>query len=186
MPGRSARARRRPSARTIVAAAVAVVLVAAGALWWWQRDSPTDAAQRYLRAQWSGHWVEQCDLATLSWRQVIYNGYPFADCDAYARAARKADREDAAGAPPAQGSAPSSTLAGFAAYRAETDVDVRVEELSSGDGRARIAYLVVLRYRGDDRSGFDALWQGAPPEDRGTVEMVDDGGWRVAGVDSQG
>ncbi|WP_370240707.1 hypothetical protein [Aeromicrobium sp.] len=185
MLGRSARARRRPSARTVVAVAAAVVLIAAGALWWWQRDTPAEAAQRYLRAQWSGQWVEQCDLATLSWRQVIYNGYPFADCDAYAAAARKADRADAAGASSPSAGAPS-TLAGFAAYRADTEVDVRVEELSSGDGRARIAYVVALQYRGDDRAGFDALWQGAPAEDRGTVEMVDDEGWRVAGVDSQG
>lgn len=161
---------RRPGRRTAIAAAALVVVVAAVAslVVLLRGPGPEDVAEDYLRASWEGAWRTECALATEQWRTYLYEGEPYADCAAYAEAAAA--------------TAESSALA---PYRGDTDVVVTVEPFSQGDGRARVSYDVELRYHGDDQDGFDAIWQGAGPHDRGTVELVEvDGDWRVAGVDA--
>ncbi len=163
----------RPGRRTVLAIAVAVVLAVAGGamalVLSLRGPGPEEVAEDYLRAQWSGDWRTQCDLATLAWRDAdLYGGHPFADCAAYADTAEEANADNP-----------------FLSFADDTDVEVTVTTLNDADGRARVEYVVELRYRGDDRSGFDALWQGGGAYDRGTVELVeDDGEWRVAGVDA--
>lgn len=164
---------RRPGRRTVLAIAVVVVLaLAAGAaalVLALRGGGPEQVAEDYLRAQWTGDWRTECDLATLEWRDAdLYGGHPFADCAAYADAAKEANADNP-----------------FLSYADDTDVDVTVQTLNDADGRARIEYVVEFRYHGDDPSGFDGLWQGGGAYDRGTVELVEvDGEWRVAGVDA--
>ncbi|QSR28247.1 hypothetical protein CFH99_21730 [Nocardioides aromaticivorans] len=164
---------RRPGRRTVLGVAALVVLALAGgvvALVLALRGSgPEAVAQDYLRAQWSGDWRAECDLATLEWRDAeLYGGHPFADCAAYADAAKEASTDNP-----------------FLPYADDTDVEVTVQALNEEDGRARVEYVVELRYHGEDQSGFDELWQGGGAYDRGTVELVEvDGDWRVAGVDA--
>lgn len=161
---------RRPGRRTVIASAalVAVVAAVASLVVLLRGPGPEDVAEDYLRASWEGAWRTECALATEQWRTYLYEGEPYADCAAYAEAAAA--------------TAESSALA---PYRGDTDVVVTVELFSQGDGRARVTYDVELRYHGEDRDGFDAIWQGAGPHDRGTVELVEvDGDWRVAGVDA--
>lgn len=164
---------RRPGRRTVVAIAAVVVLALAGvvvalvlAL---RGPAPEAVAEDYLRAQWSGDWRAECDLATREWRDAeLYGGHPFADCAAYADAAEDANADNP-----------------FLSFADDTDIEVTVQTLNDEDGRARVEYVVELRYHGDDQSGFDELWQGGGAYDRGTVELVDvDGEWRVAGVDA--
>lgn len=176
--------------RRLLAAVVALAVVvagAAGALWWLRRgDPPADVATAYLRAQWEGDARTQCATSAPPWQHVLFNGYPFADCAAFARAAAKAEEADSldAGGGAGDGGAPGVPLADFPRYRADTRVSVDVVEESADDDRARISYLVRLTYAGPDRAGFDALWQGGPAQDRGSIEMVRvDGAWRVGGVD---
>lgn len=163
----------RPGRRTVLAIAVAVVLAGAGGavalVLSLRGPGPEEVAEDYLRAQWSGDWRAQCDLATLAWRDAdLYGGHPFADCAAYADAAEEANADNP-----------------FLSFADDTDVEVTATTLNDADGRARVEYLVELRYHGDDRSGFDELWQGGGAYDRGTVELVEaDGEWRVAGVDA--
>ena len=150
------------------AAALVVVAVAAGLVLVLRGPGPEDVVEDYLAAYWRGDGRTQCAMSTEQWRHYLYEGQPFADCDEYARAARKA----AKGGP-------------LGRFRDDTRVSVRVEEVSEGDGKARVAYVVELDYRGEDRAGFNALVQGGGGVDRGTVELVDDAGeWRVAGVDA--
>lgn len=146
----------------LVGGAVALVLALRGA-------GPEGVAEDYLRAQWTGDWRAECDLATLEWRDAdLYGGHPFADCGAYADAAEEAHADNP-----------------FLAFADDTDVEVTVETVNDDDGRARVEYVVEFRYHGEDRSGFDELWQGGGAYDRGTVELVEvDGDWRVAGVDA--
>lgn len=163
----------RPGRRTVLAVAVVVVLALAGgavALVLALRGAgPEQVAEDYLRAQWSGDWRSECDLATLEWRDAeLYGGHPFADCASYADAAKDANDDNP-----------------FLSFADDTDVEVTVTTLNDGDGRARIAYVIEFRYHGEDQSGFDELWQGGGAYDRGTVELVEvDGDWRVAGVDA--
>ncbi|TNM50153.1 hypothetical protein FHP29_01070 [Nocardioides albidus] len=129
---------------------------------------PQGVAEDYLRASWTGRWRAMCEAATEQWRTYLFQGVPYADCAAYADADASAGRGSA-----------------FDPYREDTEITVSVEPFSEGDGRARVSYEVELRYHGADRAGFDAIWQGARPIDRGTVELVEvDGDWRVAGVDA--
>lgn len=163
---------RRPRRRTaLVVVAVVVLALAAGvtglvlAL---RGPGPDDVAEDYLRAQWEGDARAECELASEQWQHFLYEGRPFADCAAFA-----AEKESTAGG------------TGFAKYARDTDIEVRVETAEDDGGKARVAYVVALRYHGADRAGFDALWQGGEPVDRGTV-LLDEGddGWRVAGVDA--
>lgn len=164
---------RRPGRRSAVAIAVVVALaLAAGAAALalaLRGADPDQVAEDYLRAQWTADWATQCDLATPAWRDAdLYGGHPFADCATYAETAREANGDNP-----------------YLAFVDDTDVEVTVQTLNDADGRARVEYVVELDYRGDDRSGFDELWQGAGAYDRGTIELVDvDGEWRVAGVDA--
>lgn len=147
----------------LLAAIVALVVLVAG-----RGDGPQDVAADYLAASWEGDWRTECDLASEEWRRYLYEGHPFADCAAYAESAEAALSEG-----------------GFADYADDTDVNVSVETRGDDDGRARVAYVIEFRYHGDDRAGFDALWQGGGAVDRGTIELVEvDGEWRVAGVDA--
>ena len=161
---------RRPGRRTLLALAALLVVVAvvASVVVLLRGPAPEDVAEDYLRASWDGAWRTECSLATEQWRDYLYEGEPYADCAAYAEAA-----------------AARAETSALAPYRGDTDVVVTVEPFSEGDGRARVTYDVELRYHGDDHAGFDAIWQGAGPHDRGTVELVEvDGEWRVAGVDA--
>lgn len=156
--------------RTVLLAAgsavLAIVLVAAWLLVL-RGASAEDVAEDYLAATWEGDWATECELAGEQWRNYLFDGYPFASCADYATAAVKADRDG-----------------GFDEFRADTDVTITVAKAGSGGGRARVGYVVEFAYHGDDRDGFDALWQGGGALDRGTIELVDvDGTWRVAGVD---
>ena len=164
---------RRPGRRTVVAIGVLVALALAGGVvalvLVLRGPGPEAVAEDYLRAQWSGDWRTECDLATREWRDAeLYGGHPFADCADYADAAEQASADNP-----------------FLPYADDTDVEVTVQTLNDEDGRARVEYLLEFRYHGDDRSGFDELWQGGGAYDRGTVELVEvDGDWRVAGVDA--
>ena len=98
----------------VVGGAVALVLSLRG-------PGPEEVAEDYLRAQWSGDWRTQCDLATLAWRDAdLYGGHPFADCAAYADAAKDANADNP-----------------FLSYADDTDVQVTVTTLNDADGRAR-------------------------------------------------
>ncbi|HWJ08363.1 MAG TPA: hypothetical protein VNS46_03245 [Nocardioides sp.] len=161
----------RPGRRTLLAVGVVVALVGAAlalvlAL---RGPGPEDVAEDYLRAQWSGDWRVECDLATLAWRDAeLYGGHPFADCAAFADAAEEANADNP-----------------FLSFADDTDLEVSVETLNDDDGRARVEYLVEFRYHGDDQAGFDQLWQGGGAYDRGTIELTEvEGAWRVAGVDA--
>lgn len=161
---------RPPARRTVLASAALLVVVAvvASVVVLLRGPTPEDVAEDYLRASWDGAWRTECALATEQWRTYLYEGEPYADCAAFAKAA-----------------AATAESSAFAPYRGDTDVVVTVEPFSQDDGRARVSYDVELRYHGADRAGFDAIWQGAGPHDRGTVELVEvDGAWRVAGVDA--
>ncbi len=162
-----------PGRRTtlLVVAAVVLALAAAGtglvlAL---RGPAPDEVAEDYLRAQWAGDARTECELATEQWQHFLFEGRPYAGCADYAAAAEKAQRAGS----------------GFAEYAEDTDVEVTVETTAEGDGEARVAYALSFRYHGGDRAGFDALWQGASPQDRGTV-LLSEGpdGWQVAGVDA--
>lgn len=149
----------------IVAGALAAVsAVVMAAVWFTRGPQPDAVAEDYLRAIWHHDAEHACELATDPWRHVLYNGRPYADCDAYASAAR-------------------TTPDGFAAFEPDTDIVVSTELINQGDDRARVSYVVELTYHGGDRAGFDALWQGGGATDRGTIELVDrDGQWRINGV----
>lgn len=164
-----ARPRRRTALAIAVVAVLAVVGGAVALVLSLRGPGPEEVAEDYLRAQWSGDWRTQCDLATLAWRDAdLYGGHPFADCAAYADAAKDANADNP-----------------FLSFADDTDVQVTVTTLNDADGRARIGYVVEFRYDGDDPSGFDELWQGGGAYDRGTIELVEaDGEWRVAGVDA--
>lgn len=163
---------RRPGRRTtLVVVAVVVLAVAAGvtglvlAL---RGPGPDDVAEDYLRAQWDGDARTECELASQQWQHFLYEGRAFADCAAFAAEEKRTASE-----------------AGFARYADDTDIEITVRTAEDDGGKARVAYVVALRYHGADRAGFDALWQGGEPVDRGTV-LLDEGddGWQVAGVDA--
>jgi hypothetical protein len=163
----------RPGRRTLLAVGGLVVLALVGgvvalvlAL---RGPGPEEVTEDYLRAQWSGDWRAECDLATLAWRDAeLYAGHPFADCASFADAAREANAANP-----------------FLPFVDDTDVEVSVETVNEDDGRARVEYVVEFRYHGDDRAAFDELWRGGGAYDRGTVELAQvDGDWRVAGVDA--
>lgn len=160
---------KRPGRRTALVAAVLACLLAAAATFVLLRgESAEDVAEDYLVAIWEGDWITECDLATEQWRHVLFDGHPFASCSDYATAADKANRDG-----------------GFAEFRDDTDLTITVEQFNGQDDRARVGYVIEFGYDGDDQAGFDALWQGGGPVDRGTVELVRVGGdWRVAGVDA--
>jgi len=157
--------------RTAVGVAVLAVLtaLAVGAVLWLMRgEAPDEVAEDYLAATWHGDDEAACDLSAASWRHVLYNGRPYADCAAYAEEAGKERDDD-----------------GFAAFEPDTDVVVSTRILNEDDESVRVDYVVELRYHGDDRAGFDALWQGGGATDRGTIELRKvDGEWRIAGVDA--
>lgn len=161
----------RPGRRTtVVGVAVAVVLVlaaGAGALLLAQRGpGPGEVAEDYLRAQWTGDARTECELSAAAWQHVLFEGRPFADCAAFAAEAEK------------------NTARGLGEHAADTDIAVTVETTQEDDGQARVAYVLTFRYHGADRAGFDELWQGGDPVDRGTVLLSEGGdGWQVAGVD---
>lgn len=163
---------RRPGRRTtlVVVAGVVVVALAAGvvALVLARRGpGPDEVASDYLRAQWTGDARTECELSAQAWQHLLFEGHPFADCAAFAAAADEA-----------------ATSRGLAAYADDTDIQVAVETTEEDDGEARVSYALTFRYHGEDRAGFDALWQGADPVDRGTVLLSEgDDGWLVAGVD---
>lgn len=161
----------RPRRRVVavLAGVVAPVLLAGVTFVLLQRgEGPEDVAEDYLAASWQGAWRTECELATEEWRRYLFEGFPFADCQAYAVSAENANG-----------------TGGFADFADDTDLAVSVETLREGDGTARVAYLIEFDYRGEDRAGFDELWQGGGAVDRGTVELVEvDGEWRVAGVDA--
>jgi hypothetical protein len=152
-----------------VVAVVAALAVAAGILVLALRGpGPEDVAAQALAATWEGDPRTECELATEQWRRYLYEGHPFANSAQFAKAAAEAGEDNP-----------------FAPFRDDTDIEVTVEPVSEGDGKARVAYVVELDYRGDDRVAFDDLWAGGGPVDRGTVELVEvDGEWRVAGVDA--
>lgn len=163
----------RPGRRTVLAVAVVVVLALVGGavalVLSLRGPGPDEVAEDYLHAQWTADWRAECDLATREWRDSeLYGGHPFADCASYADAAEGASADNP-----------------FLPFADDTDVEVTVRTLNDDDGRARVEYVVELRYHGDDQAGFDELWQGGGAYDRGTVELVEvDGDWRVAGVDA--
>lgn len=161
---------RRRRTTLLVGAVVVLALVAGtvGLVLALRGPGPEDAAEDYLTAQWTGDARTQCDLATEQWQHVLFEGHPFPDCAAFASAAKEADGDD-----------------GFLAYADDTDLQVALQTTEAGDGQARVAYVLTFRYHGADRAGFDALWQGGDPVDRGTVLLAQvDGDWRVAGVDA--
>lgn len=159
--------------RTVLAIVVVLVLALVGGVVGLvlslRGSGPEQVAEDYLRAQWTADWRAECDLATREWRDAeLYGGHPFADCASYAEAAQEANADNP-----------------YLSFADDTDVEVTVRSLNDGDGRARVEYVVELRYHGEDPSGFDELWQGGGSYDRGTVELVElDGDWRVAGVDA--
>lgn len=144
----------------VVGGAVALVLANRG-------PGPDEVAEEFLTAQWTGDWTTECELATEDWQHVLFEGHPFADCDAFADSAAKANADNP-----------------FLDYVDDTDVDVSVQVRSDEDDVARVEYVVEFRYHGEDRTGFDALWQGGSAADRGTLQLARvDGDWRVAAVD---
>lgn len=158
----------RPRRLLLVAATLLLVAgVVTAAVLLLRKDAPSDVAERYLRASWDRGWRTECELATDQWRDYLYGGVPYADCTAFAKASRTTAKESP-----------------FEPFRKDTTIDIAVQPFSEGDGKARVTYVVELRYHGDYRSAFDAVWQGAGARDRGTIELVEtDGGWRIAGVD---
>lgn len=148
-------------ALAVVGGAVVLVLASRG-------PGPDEVAEEFLTAQWTGDWETQCDLATEEWRHILFEGHPFADCASFAASAQEANADNP-----------------YLRYAGDTDVAVSVEVRSDEDDQARIEYLVELTYRGDDRTGFDELWQGGGAIDRGSVQLARvDGDWRVAAVDA--
>lgn len=161
---------RRPGRRVLLAGAalLTVLVVAVAAVLLLRGNGPEDVAEDYLRATWTSDPATECELATDQWRHYLYEGEPYADCAAFAKAAGEAREKSV-----------------YERFRADTDVTVTVESVSQGDGRARVAYQVDLLYHGKDQAGFDELWQGGGPRDRGTIELVEvDATWRIAGVDA--
>lgn len=149
---------KRPGRRTALAAAAVAILLAVAAWFVLLRgESAEDVAEDYLDALWSGNWEAQCELASQEWRRVIFEGYPFATCQQYGEASDKAEAAD--------------ERDGVGDVVVAVDVEdftITVVELSQGDGRARVSYLVEY-----DSSGVE----------RGTIELVEvDGDWRIAGV----
>ena len=151
---------RRPGRRTAVVAIVAALLLAvAGACVLLLRgEGAEDVAEDYLDAVWSGDWETQCELASEQWRPVIFEGYPFGTCEQYREASEKAEDADA----------------GDGVVTVDADkFTITVVELSEGDGRARVSYLVEYEGADSEDTGLE----------RGTIELVEvDGNWRVAGV----
>lgn len=160
---------KRPNRRTALVAGTVVVLVAVAAWFALLRgEGAEDVSEEYLAAIWEGDWTTECELATDQWRHVLFDGHPFANCADYAKAADKANRDG-----------------GFATFREDTEVTITVEEFSSEGDKARVGYVIEFSYDGDDQAGFDELWQGGGPVDRGTVELARvDGEWRIGGVDA--
>lgn len=156
--------------RTVVGVAALVVLtaVAVGVVLRLMRgEAPDEVAEDYLAATWHGDDAAACTLSAEPWRHVLFDGRPYADCATYAEAAGK-ERDD-----------------GFAAFEPDTDIVVSTRLVNEDDDSARVDYVVELRYHGDDRAGFEALWRGGGATDRGTIELRKvDGEWRIAGVDA--
>lgn len=168
----------RPARRALLLALAAAALVAllVGAVLALSGPGPEEVAEDYLEASWTGDWRTECDLATEEWRRAeLFAGHPFADCAAFAAASREATR----------GTSEETGDGGFLEYADDTDIAITVQTVNDDDGRARIEYLIEFEYDGPDPEGFDALWQGGGPVDRGTVELAEvDGDWRIAGVDA--
>lgn len=163
---------RRPRRRTALLGAGLLALVAAvlAAVVLLRGPGPEEVGEDYLDALWTGDGETQCALSSEEWRRVLYEGHPFASCEQYGAAAADADARDEAD--------------GVAEVEV-SDVRITVVELSEGDGRARVSYLVeFVRVDGsaDGSAGPAADASGA---DRGTIELVEvDGDWRIAGVDA--
>lgn len=162
------RPRRRPALLGAGLLALAVAVVASVVLL--QGPGPEEVGEDYLDALWSEDWETQCALASEEWRRVLYEGHPFASCEQYGDAAEDADARDEAD--------------GVAMVEV-SDVRITVVELSEGDGKARVSYLVEFVREGGADAGSEGLGADGSGVDRGTIELVEvDGDWRIAGVDA--
>lgn len=164
---------RRPRRRTALLGAGVLVLVAAvvAAVLLLRGPGPEEVAEDYLAALWSGEAETRCELATEEWRRFLYEGYPFGSCQQFADAADDAAERDEAD--------------GVVVVETEADVRITVVELSKGDGRARVSYLVEFVREGGTGAGSEGLGTDGAGVDRGTIELAEvDGDWRVAGVDA--